>query len=80
MARRISVLVFLVAAVVLAACSADPMGPGANRELLRNLDEPVCVDTIYEPADTSSESRRSGNSVTPQGSSREPCHVVIIYY
>jgi hypothetical protein len=78
MARRVSPLLVLVVAVVLAACQAQPTGPASSRTVLRDTDEPECVDTVYQQASATRTSVDSG-SATPSSSSNA-CHVVVIWY
>ena len=77
MARRVSLLVFVVVAVVLGACSAQPTAP-RSRALL-DTEDPECVDTVYQPAGTSAPAGAAGGSAG-QSSSTNACHVVIVYY
>ena len=81
MARRISFLVFLVAVVSFAGCSSSPTGPGASPIVLRDMDDPECVDTVYEPASAAAPAaRNSEDGSATQPSSSTSCHVVIVHY
>ena len=80
MIRHISVLAFVVVAVVLGACGAQPTGPAASGTLLRDMAGPECVDTVYEPARASTPAMDTGGGPATANSSSSGCHVVIIYY
>ena len=81
MVRRIVPLVVLVAASVTAACRAELTAPAHTGVLLRDSEEPECVDTVYEER-TTSNSVHIPSTESPQGHAqeRDACHIVVIYY
>lgn len=83
MVRRVAPLAIVVVAVVLAACNSQITEPIASGQLLRDLDEPECVDTVYEEraARTNAALLASHGSSVEDGDSDSPgCHVVVVWY
>ncbi len=82
MVRRVFPLAVVIVATAVAACRAEPSGPAASRVLLRDTEEPECVDTVYEQratrvalAGTATDSANAASTTASEG-----CHIVVIYY